>query len=205
MCGRYALTNPEQIYERFAIQQRLEVLTANTNIKPGQYAPIVTCDGANMLSLMQWGLVPAWAKDPRIGAKLINARAETVADKPSFKQAFRHQRCLVPATSFYEWAHTGKAKIPFSFSLKDHALFAFAGLYSIWKAPDGATLPTFTIITTQPNNIVRTVHDRMPVVMEQRNEQLWLDPSITDPDALTDLLVPYASTDMELHPVAGRL
>jgi putative SOS response-associated peptidase YedK len=207
MCGRYALTNPEQLAERFAIPHLQETLTANTNIKPGQDAPVIIRDdaGNNQLVMMRWGLVPPWTKDLRRSTPLINARAETVAEKPSFKHALRQTRCLVPATSFYEWAQTDTGKQPFVFSRADGALFALAGLYSIGKSLNGGTCPTFTIITTEPNDLVRPIHDRMPVILEQRQEQAWLDPALNDPHILLSLLSPYPAGQMEVQAVVGRL
>jgi putative SOS response-associated peptidase YedK len=207
MCGRYALTNVEQLAERFKIQHQRETFIANTNINPGQDAPVIIRNdaGEHQLRLMRWGLVPPWVKEGRRGTPLINARAETVAEKPSFKHALRRTRCLVPATSFYEWTDTGNGKQPFAVSRTDGALFAFAGLYSKTKSPEGGTWPTFTIITTEPNDLVRPIHDRMPVILEQRYEQAWLDPSLTDPHILLSLLTPYPTSQMEMYPVEGRL
>ncbi len=206
MCGRYALTQPEQIYERFAVHQHSAAFAANTNIKPGDYAPVILREeGENRLSLMRWGFVPPWAKDLKLGYKMINARAETVAEKPSFKPALLKQRCLIPTTGFYEWQYSDKGKIPYLFTLTDTTPFAFAGLYSSWKSPAGETLDTYTIITTGSNTLVGRVHDRMPVILDKDHEAIWLDQTVTDPLFLTSLLDSYSPERMEMQPVAGKL
>jgi len=178
----------------------------NHNIKPTQDAPIIVeHDGAREFQLMQWGLIPFWAKDPKIGSKMFNARAETVGEKPSFKSSFRRKRCLVPAAGFYEWKAEGRGKVPYLFSVGDNEIFGFAGLYDTWRLPNGETLRTYTIITTAPNELVAEVHDRMPVILPRAQEQIWLDASVEDPYFLQSLLEPYPADLMKMTKIEGKL
>jgi putative SOS response-associated peptidase YedK len=151
--------------------------------------------------LLRWGLIPGWAKDPAIGARLINARAETVAEKPAFRAAFRRRRCLVLADGFYEWQKSAKRKQPFFFHLRDDRPFAFAGLWESWEGGDNSHLETCTILTTEPNDLVATVHDRMPVILAPDAHDAWLDPAVEQPDRLTPLLRPYPAEAMDAYPV----
>jgi putative SOS response-associated peptidase YedK len=150
---------------------------------------------------LRWGLVPAWAKDPAIGNRLINARAESAADKPAFRAAMRRQRCLVVADGFYEWQRSSRAKKPYLIRLRGDQPFAFAGLWEAWEASDHSTLETCTILTTDANALVRPIHDRMPVILPASGYAAWLDPAIEDPQQVMPLLVPYASDEMEAKPV----
>lgn len=208
MCGRYSTGNTDaaSLRERFAVQQGLESLRPSSNIKPTQDAPVVIArDGDRELTLMRWGLIPAWAKDTMIGSKTFNARAETVAEKPSFRQAFRRRRCLVPGTGFYEWQGEGRHKTPYRFSVGDDEIFAFAGLYETWRQPTGELLYTYTIITTTPNELVAPVHNRMPVILPRDAEAMWIDPGFEDTDHLQALLAPYPADAMQMQPVDGAL
>lgn len=159
----------------------------------------------NEAILMRWGLIPSWANPPaggpKISYKMINARADTLMQKPSFKKPFLTQRCLIPATGFYEWQHIEEKKIPYYFKLKSGDLFAFAGLYDEWKNLEGYPLKTFTIITTEPNEIVAPVHNRMPVILPEKSEDIWLDNTISDPQKLLSLLTPYKSFNMEVEKI----
>ncbi|HEX6287843.1 MAG TPA: SOS response-associated peptidase [Herpetosiphonaceae bacterium] len=208
MCGRYSNegTNVEQLVERFDAQPTLESFAPSANIKPTHTAPVVIeHKGQRELHAMQWGLIPAWAKDPKIGYKTFNARAETIAEKPAFRHAFKHKRCLVPARAFYEWLTENGRKVPYSFSLEENELFAFAGLYDVWKTPSGEPLYTYTIITTTPNELVEKVHNRMPVMLSPDAEAVWLDPNAADPDRLQALLVPYDASLMAVQRYEGTL
>ncbi|WP_026370530.1 SOS response-associated peptidase [Kallotenue papyrolyticum] len=208
MCGRYALTVDDRavLRERFAVQRLPATLNASANIKPTQSAPVVLQGAdARELVLMRWGLIPAWARERTGGAPLFNARAESVADKPSFRAALRRRRCLVPATAFYEWRQAGQRKVPYAFVVGDGELFALAGLYEAWRDATGATVWSYTIITTTPNRLVAPIHDRMPVILPREHEALWLDPQVEDGALLRELLVPYPAERMHLHPVAGTL
>ena len=153
---------------------------------------------------LRWGLVPGWAKDPAIGSRLINARAETAAEKPAFRTALRRRRCLVAADGFYEWQQAGRTKQPYFIHLRDDRPFALAGLWEAWEGADHAWLETCTLLTTEPNDVVRPIHDRMPVILPPQAYSCWLDPAIEDPRQLAPLLVPYPSDQMEAYRV-GRL
>ncbi|MEK7214662.1 MAG: SOS response-associated peptidase, partial [Chloroflexota bacterium] len=152
--------------------------------------------------VMRWGLVPSWAKDPSVGYRMINARAETVGEKPSFRQALLKRRCLVPADGFFEWRGAGKMRVPLRFTLKSGELFAFAGLWEGWRQPDGEWLHTCTIITTAPNDLVTRIHDRMPVILRRDAEDVWLDPKMIDVALLRGMLVPYPTAEMEARQVS---
>ena len=203
MCGRFHLEPEEDFYPRFGIKHKDDdyVLQRNINISPGQFIPtIVSEKGKNRISPMKWGFIPHWSKDERIGYKMINARAETVVEKPSFKKAFLESRCLIPATGFYEWKQVGKEKIPHLFQLPDDKYFAFAGLYSLWKNHEGKELPTCTIITSQANSSVKTIHERMPVILDRDEESLWLEED--DKDLLQSIL---DTNDTKLNVTATKL
>lgn len=159
-------------------------------------------DGRISVKLMQWGLVPSWAKDPAIGDWMINARAETLTEKPSFKRLVGKKRCLVLTDGFYEWRKEGKRKIPMRFVLKSREPFAFAGLWDSWRKPEGDELQSYTIITTQANELLKPVHDRMPVILDSLAQKTWLDPEVTEPRVLTVLLQSFPSELMEAYDVS---
>jgi len=209
MCGRYSLTRTvKELSERFDIEHALtENLPLRYNVAPGQALPIITRHSPNQFEIMQWGLVPSWAKDPKIGYQMINARAEGIEQKPSFRKPFRSQRCIVPATGFYEWQKINtRQKIPYYFTLNAHntesPLFGFAGLYDIWYDSNGNKLKTYTIITTEANELLIPIHDRMPVILSPADEDLWLDPDLHDPAPLLGLLKPYPAALMQLRVVS---
>ncbi len=205
MCGRYTLTSGLTILQRrFGFSAEQISLEPRYNLAPGQEAPVVICEENNTFRMMRWGLVPFWAKEASIGYKMINARAETLPQKPSFRKPFRERRCLILADGFYEWRKSeGKGKkIPIRFVLPSREPFAFAGLWDIWKKPDGSLLHTFTIITTQANELLRPVHDRMPVILQPEDEDLWLDPNLKDVTRLTPLLTPYPANALEAYDVS---
>lgn len=209
MCGRFTLYHtPDEIAARFEAPDILEA-EARYNIAPTQNVVVVTQNGTRHLENYHWGLIPSWAKDPVIGNKMINARAETLAEKPSFRTALTRRRCLIPADGFYEWqapAEGSKAgKTPTYLHRKDSALFAFAGLWDEWYAPDGSPLRSCTIITTTPNSVAAAIHDRMPVILRPEDEAFWLDSAVTDSRDLLPLLVPYPSEEMESYPVSRRV
>jgi putative SOS response-associated peptidase YedK len=206
MCGRYTLT-PEQkvIQKRFNVKPGPYVHGPRYNIAPSQLAPVVINERENVLKMMKWGLVPYWAKDINIGFKLINARAETITEKPSFKTAFKKNRCLVLADGFYEWdkKQGRQMKIPHRFVLKSGKPFAFAGLWDVWMPPQGEPLHSFTIITTGPNELMEPIHNRMPVILGEENEELWLDLGVRDENTLLSLLKPYEPGLMEEYEVSA--
>ena len=204
MCGRYTLTKPDKLAERFAVQSEIEELLARYNVAPTQEIPVILDEAPQVLTTARWGLVPSWAKDDKVGASLINARCETAADKPAFRFAFRQQRCLVPADGFYEWQKTGLGKVPHHFTLKDNAIFAFAGLWETWRKADGTPVRTVSLMTTTPNAVVSPVHDRMPVILRPEWEKAWLDRK-TSADQLKSMLVPYPAEAMQASPVSNAV
>ena len=178
------------------------------NVAPQSFQPVVRLDydsGKRAISLLRWGLVPFWAKDAKIGYSTINARAEEAASKPAFREAMKRRRCLVPADAFYEWQRLDpNTKRPFAIALKSGEPYAFAGLWEIWRPKDGEPLETFTILTTDPNELMETIHNRMPVILEPKNYDRWLDPG----DAArppVDLLCPYPAEQMTAWPVDQRV
>jgi putative SOS response-associated peptidase YedK len=203
LCGRFTLrTNARDLVEVFQLLRTVE-LPPRYNIAPTQSVAVIRqVDRHRELSMMRWGLVPPWSKDPKAGPPLINARADTVASKPSFRSAFKSRRCLIPADGFFEWQKTGeKTKQPFYIRLaKDHP-FAFAGLWEHWKASDSSTVESCVIITTDADDALRPLHDRMPVILPDDEYDRWLDPK-TDPGNLGDLLKPYPAGEMTAFPVS---
>src|SRR3989344_1685469 len=169
MCGRYSLyvDDYEKFYNDFEITNRLDKLTSHYNITPGMHVPVITKQGPKTITLMKWGLIPFWSKDPKIGYKMINARSEGIEAKPAFRKPLRSQRCLIPTSGFYEWKHIEKDKIPFYIKLKGQNIFTFAGIFDIWKDAEGRPLKSFTIITASPNKFMESIHDRMPVILKE--------------------------------------
>ena len=207
MCGRFVLTA-----DGIAIQQHFDLasvpeglVTARYNIAPTQPVPVITNEDPTSLTAQRWGLIPSWAKDPAIGSRLINARAETVHEKPSFRSAFKRRRCLIPANGFYEWKREGKTKRPYFVHLKEQALFAFAGLWEVWHSPDGDELHTCTIITTEPNAVVSPLHNRMAVILSPDDYDQWLSPDELPPEALLPLLQPYDADQMDAYEVSTHV
>lgn len=202
MCGRYALDgNPETIGKRFGLQVTVRQITPHFNVAPGMMMPVIKLEKEPVAVLAKWGLIPFWATDPKIGYKMINARAESLIEKPSFKNPFISQRCLVPASGFYEWRLIDKEKVPYFIRLKKSGLFAFAGLYDIWKDVEGKQLLTFTIITTTPNKLLEPIHNRMPAIIPAESEKDWLNPDNTV-DELNRILKPYLEEDLTVYPVS---
>jgi len=203
MCGRYAVTvDSDAIQQAFSLDSVID-FAPRYNIAPTQYAPIITNEHPKTLSLYKWGLVPSWAKDAAIGNKMINARADGVAEKPSYRSAFKRRRCLVPVTGFYEWQKgDGKAKTPMYIQLKDAELFALAGLWEVWHSPEGDELRTFTIITTDANEFMSPIHNRMPVILHKADYDLWLDPNDVPAQVLQPLLRPYEAAKMTAYEVS---
>lgn len=198
MCGRYTLTDlGEELLRQFQLPLLPPDYRPRYNIAPSQQVPvIVSVDGQRRIGMMRWGLVPSWAKEPSIGHRMINARAESVAEKPAFRTALRRRRCLIPADGYYEWQVRNGRKQPVRFVGARQRVFAFAGLWESWQPPaanDGAQEPpsrlvTCTIITTAANDFARQVHDRMPVILPPEAYALWLDPKVQDPEAVLPLL-----------------
>lgn len=205
MCGRFTLTvNIDTVAKAFGVAPTLDS-SARFNIAPMQEVVSILredADNTAHLEWLQWGLVPTWAKDESIGSKMINARAETLAEKPSFKRLLRNRRCLVVADGFYEWKKEGTAKTPMFITLKDGAPFAFAGLWDLWRSSDGREIRSCTLITTQPNELVATIHDRMPVILPTDAQHMWLDADLHEDQALLPLLAPYPANEMTARAVS---
>ena len=207
MCGAYGFSvkDAKEVYDRFEVVNTLEDLKPRWNVRPGQMNPVITSHSTNQISRMFWGLIPHWAKDKSFAYKTINARAETVAELATYKEPFRHKRCIVPATGFYEPDKIHFAKPPYPwhyFQVKDQKVFGFAGLYDVWKDREtGKEMHTYTIITTEPNAVVGEWHDRMPVILQKDDEDTWLNPDISGPAQLLPLLKPYPADKMETWPV----
>ncbi|WP_148358593.1 SOS response-associated peptidase [Peribacillus simplex] len=205
MCGRFTLfTDIEEIKERFDIQGSFDgEYQFSYNIAPSQSVLSVINDGArNRLGYLRWGLIPFWAKDEKVGYKMINARAETISEKASYKNAYKKKRCLIIADSFYEWKKTPERKIPMRIKLKNHAPFGMAGLWESWKSPEGISIYSCSVITTVPNEIMTSIHDRMPVILKPEDEKDWLNPSINDPAYLQQYLKSFDSEQMEAFEVS---
>ena len=202
MCGRYGFIPGKDFYKRFKVDKATGKLKASYNVAPGRTMPVIIRQSPNQAVEMKWGLVPHWAKDPRIGYRMINARAETLGSRPAFREELHTKRCLVPANGFYEWEHKGKDKVPYYIKLKNDEMFAFAGLYDIWKDAEGKMLMTYTIITTDSNPLVGKIHDRMPVILKEEYEDEWLDPGEKDIEKLSALLKPYPAGELEAYQVA---
>ncbi|PSB28884.1 SOS response-associated peptidase [Chlorogloea sp. CCALA 695] len=206
MCGRFTLSQPtDAIASAFNIAQ-IPPLEPRYNIAPTQLIPSILSapGGEKQLQMLRWGLIPSWAKDAKIGAKLINARAETVSEKPSFKAAFKRRRCLIVADGFYEWQRQEKQKQPYYFRLQNSQLFAFAGLWEQWKSPDEDIINSCTVLTTEANDLLRPIHDRMPVILESKDYELWLDSEAQQPQ-LQQLLRPYQAALMTSYTVSTKV
>jgi putative SOS response-associated peptidase YedK len=209
MCGRYRLAKRKQLVEEhFDAVAGDEDWIPRYNIAPTKPVPVIRQNPKEPrrdMTLMRWGLVPSWAKDLSGSARMINARSETAATTPAFRDAMKLRRCLIPADGFYEWQRSGKTKQPYCFGVENGELFAFAGLWDRWKDPTGQWVKSFSILTTTPNAVTSAVHDRMPVILERDDYDLWLDPGMTDAVAVSELLKPYDARLMRCYPVSTRL
>jgi len=204
MCGRFTLTvDPAEAQDTFSNYSFPEKFAPRFNIAPTQPVLAIPNDDKFAADFFIWGLIPMWAKDPQIGSRLINARSETLAEKPSFRGSLKYKRCLILADGFYEWkgAPGKKTKTPFFIHMKDRKPFAFAGLWDSWNSPDGSQIKTCTIITTEPNELMSLLHNRMPVILHPRDYAKWLDPSAQTPDQLLPLLRPFPADKMDAYPV----
>jgi putative SOS response-associated peptidase YedK len=206
MCGRYALyTRPEELAGLFELAEIPE-LSPRYNIAPMQWTGVIRQEeDRRRIVLMRWGLIPSWAKDEKIASSTINARAETAASKPAFRTAVRRRRCLVPADGFFEWQAVAGRKQPLYFQRRDARPFAIAGLWEQWQPEGVEPLLTCTVLTTEANELVRPVHDRMPVILDPADYALWLDPTVQDPERLQPLLRPAPAGDMTARPVQPRV
>ncbi|MBW6491318.1 MAG: SOS response-associated peptidase [Lentimicrobium sp.] len=203
MCGRFSLTTEEQqLNEFFRLAGGKAPYVPRYNGAPTQQLPVITDQLPEQLQLFRWGLIPFWSKQVPRNTPIINARAEGITEKPAFRQIFKNKRCLVPADGFYEWVRQG-SKIPYRFTMKDDSLFAMAGLWDSWKGENEHVIHSFTIITTDPNELMRPIHDRMPVILDKSSYETWLGKS--DEDALKSLLKPYPADSMKLHRVSEEI
>jgi putative SOS response-associated peptidase YedK len=208
MCGRYGLySSQERLVEHFGLASAPSI-NARYNIAPSDVVGVVRIppkDDQRVWDQLHWGLIPSWAKDKQIGYRMINARAESIAQKPSFRDAFKYQRCLVPADVFYEWTvgPDGK-KYPYAVCLKDERPFGFAGLWDRWQG-ESEIIESYTIITTDANELLKSIHDRMPVILPETEYERWLDPTTQNPAAFQPLLKPYNSDAMKVYPVSTRV
>ncbi|MCB9832863.1 MAG: SOS response-associated peptidase [Planctomycetes bacterium] len=208
MCGRFTLQAPADVLADLFGVPALYELPARYNIAPTQDVAAVRIDpdeGDRELVMLRWGLVPFFAKDPSIGNRMINARGETLAEKPSFRAAYRSRRCLIPADGFYEWQKLADGKQPQHVAFVDGSVFAMAGLYENWRRPDGGNLSSCTIITTEASEDLAWLHDRMPVILDPEDWELWLDPELKDRSVLDPLLVPWAGRKLRARPVSRRV
>lgn len=211
MCGRFLISkSPEEVARWFGAKGPLPNARPRYNAAPTQNLLVVTFDreaGVRRLESLRWGLVPFWAKDVKLGYSLINAKCETVAEKPAFREAFKSRRCIVPADGFYEWKKLdGRAKQPYCITMKDGSLFGFAGLWERWQdKASGEVVRSFTIITTTPNEVCAPIHDRMPVILEPQNYGRWLGEEETEPVRLLMMLKPYPADAMRAFPIGSRI
>jgi putative SOS response-associated peptidase YedK len=205
MCGRFALTvDPADLQDAFPEFMFPVQGAPRFNIAPTQPILAVPNDGFNKADLFVWGLIPSWTKDPAIGARMINARSETLAEKPAFRAAYKYRRCLVFSDGFFEWQVQpgSKSKIPHFIRLKLGTPFAFAGLWEYWQSVDGSEVRSAAIITTEPNELMAPIHNRMPVILPRNAYAQWLDPAPQAPERLLSLLIPYPAEEMSAYPVS---
>jgi putative SOS response-associated peptidase YedK len=206
MCGRFTLiVSLEELMLRYELDPGYSIPyhQPQYNIAPTQMVLSIIHDGSRLrLGELRWGLVPSWAKDISIGSRMINARSETLLDKPAYRRPFERKRCLIPADGFYEWRKTENGKRPYRIRLKDGGIFSMAGLYDIWLQEDGSKLATCTIITTPPNALMEPIHDRMPAILRSEDELRWVERGTADPRELQQLLLPYPAEEMEAYPVS---
>jgi putative SOS response-associated peptidase YedK len=205
MCGRFTLfVDPKDLMEAFPGFEVPADWTPRYNIAPTQPVAVIANNNQDKIEFFQWGLIPSWAKDPKIGNRMITARSETLAEKPSFRTAYRRRRCLVLADGFYEWRKEPgqKTKTPMYIRLQSGEPFGFAGLWESWRSPEDDTTLSCTIITTTPNELVKEIHNRMPVILDRAAYDLWLDPAEQSPDQLQEWLRPYPASEMTAYPVS---
>jgi putative SOS response-associated peptidase YedK len=208
MCGRYGFSvkDAKEIYNRFDIVNTLDDYSPRWNIAPGQMNPTITRHSPKQIKRMFWGLIPYWSKDDSFKFKTINAREEGIEDKPVYRKPFRTQRCLIPATGFFEWDKSKKPSQPYYFTVKDEPIIAFAGLYDIWTDnKTGEEIWSYSIITTQANDLVNKIHPRMPVILSKENEEAWIDPDIVEPERLHEYLKPFNPDKMTMVPVSTQV
>lgn len=202
MCGRFVIAFTDGFHVRFKVPEDGETVVPRFNIAPSQSSPIILGQGPNRLEMMRWGLIPSFAKEGGMGLKLINARAETVNKKPMFKRLMAKNRCLVPSTGFYEWMKADGGKVPYHIRHRDNRYVSYAGLFDSWRSPDGEAISSFTILTTTANELMRPIHDRMPVILRQEDEEKWLESGPLEDQELKGIFSPYPSDELEAYQVA---
>lgn len=203
MCGRYVLTaDTDTIQLAFDLENVPQVHTARFNIAPSQPIAAITNEDPKTLTFLKWGLIPSWSKDPAMGNKMINARSESAPEKPAFRAAFKRRRCLIPADGFFEWQKRGSSKVPMFIHMSDYSVFAFAGLWEVWHSPEGDEIRTATILTTEPNELMKSIHDRMPVILPREHYQVWLAPGDQKVDDLRRLMKPFDASRMAAYSVS---
>ena len=202
MCGRFTFQPTEAFYARFQITTQLDSIVPRYNIAPGQMVPVIVADNPRRIVFMRWGLTPHWAKDEKTAYKMINARVETLTQRPAFRGLLSHNRCLVPASGYYEWKAEGRGKTPYYIRPQGEPFMAFAGLYDTWIKPDGEDLCTFTIVTTDADRFMARLHDRMPIILARELEDAWLDPQLTKAQDVLELLSRSAGLALDAYPVS---
>ena len=205
MCGRYSLIYIDDLGKRFRIFIPTLGIRSHYNVAPSQMMPVIVRNEHDEMVMMQWGLIPNWVKDPKKSMHPVNAKAETLTERPMFCGLLKNRRCLVPASGFYEWRKEGKRKIPYYIHLNNSPLFAIAGLYDVWYDACNEPHPTYTIITTNANELVAPLHDRMPVILRQEDEYRWLAGDTPTPDEMKKMLGPYPPGEMDAYPVSSRV
>lgn len=202
MCGRFVSSIPADELKKIFDLIETPKLEPRYNVALTQLTAVVRNQGErNRLDLLKWGLVPGWSKDPGFGNRLINARSESVAEKPAFRHAIKYRRCIIPVSGFYEWSHSGALKQPYYIRMADHSPMCLAGLWEMWKAPDGNELESFTILTTAANRVVTPIHDRMPVILHPDSFSLWLSHNMHDPQLLQPFYQPYPAQQLTAYKV----
>jgi putative SOS response-associated peptidase YedK len=202
VCGRFVANIPADVLKEIFALIETPQPTPRYNVAPTQQVAVVRNLGDhNRLDLLKWGLVPSWSKDLSFGSHLINARSETVAEKPTFRHAIKYRRCIVPTSGFYEWDHSGGKKQPYHIQLADQSPMCLAGVWESWKSPDGSELETFAILTTSANKLVEPIHDRMPVILYPDTFNLWLSHNMHDPEQLQSLYQPFPAEEMHAFKV----
>jgi putative SOS response-associated peptidase YedK len=205
MCGRYSLICIDDLGNRFRVFDPTLGCRSKFNVAPSQMMPVIIQREKIEMIMMQWGLIPHGVKNPQESPHPINARAETLMETPIFRDLLLKNRCLIPASGFYEWLNEGTRKIPFYIHVREHPIVAFAGLYDVWQDSDGNTHPTFTIVTTDANTLVSCLHERMPVILRQEDETRWLSGDVPTGDEMREMLGSYRPGEMEAYPVSSRV
>lgn len=205
MCGRFVLAPTQDNLTKYYNLGTTLNIDPDYNVSPSEQIPVIIMKDVIDFEYMQWGFIPFWAKDSKSSFKIINARAEDIDEKPTFKKSLISRRCLIPATGFYEWKRDQNHKTPYFFKLKDREIFSFAGLFDISKNEKGEIIKSFTIITTRANKLVGMIHDRMPVILRSEDELHWIDPELVDPIEIKSMLKPYRTNEMITHKVSRKV